>query len=696
MASEGERVFTNCTTGGPVRIHVKNDKITSVEPLEYTPDDAGKWVIKARDKSFSPPDVAKLAPYIMTERARIYCKERQLYPLLRVDFDPKGERNPQNRGKSGYKRISWDEALDILTSEIIRIHKTYGPGAILSTPSSHHNWGNIGYRHSSYFRFMGILGATYADHNPDSWEGWHWGAMHTWGYAWRLGVPEQYDLLEDGLKNAEMIVFWGSDPDGQPMIYTGQESTIWRFWLKEVGVKMVFVDPHQNFTAAHHADKWLAPRPGTDTALCCGIAHTWLSEGTYDKEYVASRTYGFDKWVDYIMGKEDGVAKTAEWAEKETTIPAHTIKALAREWAAKRTMLACGGLGGGPCRTAYAHEWARMMIYLQAMQGLGKPGRGMWTTNQGAPFNAGFFFPGYAEGGICGDGNNSAAGYELVARGITKHPIASMVNNPIGQHVPRLRIPEALEGKEFEWHGKGFCGSSNEMQFKKFSYPAEGFSKCRMYWRYGGAFIGTMCNTNRYVRAYTSPLLEFAVSQSIYMEGEAKFADLILPACTNFERNDIGEWANCSGYIPHSSSGTNRRTIVLMEKAIEPLGESKSDYEIFRMVAARLGFEGKFTEGGKTEMDWVKRMFECTDLPKYTTWEDFSKKGYFVVPIPEDYKSTPALRWFAEDRKRDTPDWGCCGGGIEGPNENKGNLATQSGLIEFESQSLLRFDPNDE
>ena len=74
-------------------------------------------------------------------------------------------------------------------------------------------------------------------------------------------------------------------------------------------------------------------------------------------------------------------------------------------------MLACGGLGGALCRSAYATEWARMMVYLQAMRGLGKPGIGMWTTNQGAPFNGKFFFPGYAEGGICGDGNNTAAAY---------------------------------------------------------------------------------------------------------------------------------------------------------------------------------------------------------------------------------------------------------------------------------------------
>jgi hypothetical protein len=107
-------------------------------------------------------------------------------------------------------------------------------------------------------------------------------------------------------------------------------------------------------------------------------------------------------------------------------------------------MVACGGLGSALSRSAYTTEWARMMVYLQGMQGMGKPGIGMWTTNQGAPFNADFYFPGYAEGGISGDSANTAATYQLVSRGMHKAPVTSMVNNPLGQHIPRLRIPEAI------------------------------------------------------------------------------------------------------------------------------------------------------------------------------------------------------------------------------------------------------------
>ena len=695
-STKDEQVFTNCTVGGPLFVYVKNGKITRVEPLYLSPDDAESWVIEARGRKFSPARMANVAQYALAERSRIYSPDRLLYPLKRVDFNPQGDRKAENRGTSGYKRISWDEALDILAKEIERIQKTYGPGAVLTTPNSHHNWGNVGYRHSTLLRFMGILNATYVDHNPDSWEGWHWGAMHTWGFAWRLGISSQYDLLEDALKHAELVIYWSSDPESTSGIYGGQESNQWRSWLKELGVKMVVVDQHYNSTAVNFADKWFAPRPGTDTAMAAAIAYVWLTEGTYDKEYIKEHAHGFEKWKDYILGEEDGFAKTTEWAEKETGVPAREIKALAREWARHKTMLASGSaLGGGACRTAYGTEWARYMVMLAAMQGMGKPGSNIWTTNYGAPQNFDFVFPGYAEGGISGDPLNSASQYQWLSRGITKHPIRSEVNDPGGQHIPRILLPECILNPPQEWRGKGFCGASPETQFKKYKYPEDGYSEVKMFWRYGGAYIGTMNNTNRWVRMYRSPKLEFVVNQSIWMEGEAKFADLILPACTNFERWDIGEWANCSGYIPHCHYTVNHRTIVLQKKCIEPLGESKADYDIFATVAERLGFYEKFTEGGLTELDWVKKLFQLTDLPKYISWEEFEKKGYFVVPLPKPYKSTPSLRWFAEGRKKDTPDWGPVGGGVASIPDAEGNLATQTGKIEFEAESLKRFDPDD-
>ena len=682
--------LTNLTTGGPVHVDVRGGRIVRIVPLELVESDGPSWTIAARGREFTPPRRTTLSPFTVAHRSTIYSSRRILTPLRRVDFDPHGERNPQNRGVSGYEPITWDEALDITAGEIERLRREQGPAAMLTSPGSHHLWGNLGYRTSAYYRFMDLVGFTYGEHNPDSWEGWHWGGMHMWGFSWRLGIPEQYDLLEDALQHTELLVFWSSDPESTGGgIYTAFESTPRRYWFKELGVKMIFIDPYFNHTAELFADKWFAPRLGTDVAMGLAIAHVWLAEDLYDKEYVASRTVGFDEWRDYVLGRCDNVPKTPEWAEKECGVPARQIRALAREWGSRKTMLAAGGKGGfgGACRSATGNEWARTMIALAAMQGLGKPGVNIWATTQGVPCDTTFWFPGYNEGGISVD-TNTMSGVRLAGRlwpegGPTPNPQHSTE----GQTVSRLLLPEAMLHERLEWRGKGFCGSSIESQFQKYEYPAPGYAPCRMYYRYGGSFIGTMTETNRYVRAYREGRIDFVVNQSIWFEGEARFADVILPACTNFERWDIGEWAAPTGAGASSTDACNHRLIVFQQKCIEPLGESKPDYEIFSLLAGRLGI-GDLYGQGLTDLEWVRRIFDASDLPARVSWEEFAEKGHYLVPVPPDRPRTPALRWFAEDRVRDTPDLG------PKPWDTAGlkGLQTASGKIEFVASSLRRFE----
>lgn len=669
-----EKVFINCTGGGPIRVHVKNGKITRVRPLVLDENDAPSWTIEAGGQKFTPPRKACVASFALTEKERVYSKDRILYPLKRVDFNQNGERHPENRGKSGYERISWDEAINIVSGEMKRIRSTYGPEAIVSRGSSHHNWGNVGYRSSAWARFFNLIGFTDILDNPDSWEGWHWGAPHAYGFFWRLGNPEQYDLLEDTLKNTEMVVYWSNDPDSTHGIYGGNESALWRIWLRERGIKQVFVDPYCNYTAAIHSEKWIPYRPGTETALAMAIAYLWLTEDTYDKQYIKTHSLGFDDFKNYILGKEDGVAKTPEWAAEICDVSARNIIALAREWASKRTILSSGVKGGegGACRQAYATEWARMMVFLAAMQGMGKPGSNIWGTTLGPPFNATLDFPGYAQGGI---------------NRLAKKPAV----NPVKQRIYRLLLPEAILNPPIKWMGDGFCGNSIEQQFNKYVYPLPGCSEVKMFYRYGGAFIATMTETNRWVRMYQSPKLEFVVNQDCWWCPETKFADIILPACTNLERNDISEWANAGGYSVHGAGACNHRVIVYQQKCIEPVGESKSDYQIFCELAEKLGVKEEFTEGN-TEEDWIKIMFDSSDLPKYISFEEFKKKGYYIVPQLENYKPTPTLRWFYEGRECDTPDLG----NPKRNTENGKELGTYSGKIEFVSQSLLKHTPDDD
>ena len=273
----------------------------------------------------------------MAHKSTIYSPNRILTPLKRVDFDPDGERNIDKRGESGYEPISWDEALDMVADEMIRASSArWVRPAMMTTTGSHHMWGNVGYRFSAYNRFMNLVGYTYAEHNPDSWEGWQWGGAHMWGFSHRLGIPEQYDLLEDALKHTEMMVFWSSDPETTGGVYGSFESTSRRYWLKELGMKMVFIDPYYNHTAGSSATSgsrrgWAPTWRWASPSRSCGSPRARTTRSTSP----TART-GSTSGRPTCSGKSDGVPKTPEWAEIESAIPARRSARWRASGAARR------------------------------------------------------------------------------------------------------------------------------------------------------------------------------------------------------------------------------------------------------------------------------------------------------------------------------------------------------------------------
>ena len=690
-----EKISHSICVGGPLTIHtdLETGKIRRVRPIVLTEDDAPGWVIKAHGKEYTPQRKTTLSLLGFTEKDRTYSYDRIKYPMIREDFveTPDGQnRNTENRGKSGYRRATWDEALGLVARETKRIQETYGKEAVTAITSSHHSWGLCGYKISLFKRFFSMLGYTRVMDNPDSWEGFHWGTPHTYGYYWRLGGPEPFDMLNDAMKNTETMIMWSHDPDTTRGGYSAQESALWRWWMKEAGVQFIYIDPFNNFSSVKQADKWIAPRMGTDAAICEAIAYVWITEGTYDKEYIAKHGHRFDEWCDHILGKgPDATAKTPAWAEELSGVKAADIKAIARRWASTKTMAGSGMRGGfgGVCRTTGGTDFARLIVSLLAMQGMGKPGQNMWTGTCGGPMNYNFWFGGYSD------------------------PLSSIANAPIADHpavnsvqqtLYRTNMPDAILDGHYEWLGEGFCGGGLDFEFTRHVYPMPGCSEVHMFWRYGGSFMGTMLDTNKWVKMYKSPKLEFVVNQDIHLNPEGRMADVILPACTNLERVDIGEVGNSGngGYCSHSQTGNSWQVIVYQDKAIEPLWDSRSDYWIFAQVAARLGWGEAFTEG-RTEEDWVKRFWQFSDLPKHMGWEEFKEKGYYIPPVSykeenkdpktgliEKWDEYPGFQWFAEERPCDTPNHKIF--------QEEGKLGTLSGKFEFVSESLLYWEPDDE
>ena len=213
---------------------------------------------------------------------------------------------------------------------MLRIRETYGPTAILYQNDQHGETKVVHGPHGCGRKLLNLLGGfTCQIRNPDSWEGWSWGAKHVWGMQPVGQQVPQRNLVYDISTNAELILFWGCDQETTPWGWGGQLPSRLSYWWTDLGIKQIYIAPDCNYANAVHADKWIPILPNTDAALYLAIAYQWFKNGTYDKEYLETHAYGVDQFEDYVMGQEDGEPKTPEWAAPITGVPARIIKALA-------------------------------------------------------------------------------------------------------------------------------------------------------------------------------------------------------------------------------------------------------------------------------------------------------------------------------------------------------------------------------
>jgi molybdopterin guanine dinucleotide-containing S/N-oxide reductase-like protein len=651
-AFEPEQTFTKTLNLGgrqglPMRVDVKNGKVIRVRPLhfdeKYSLEHIQPWKIEARGKVYNSH--LKSLPYAFhsSYKNRVYSPNRILYPLKRVDFDPNGDRNPQNRGKSKFKRITWDEATDIIASEIKRIQATYGPFSILCQGDEigHGESKNIHRTHGCHKWLLGKMGG-YTDQvrNADSAEGYYWGAKHCWGDMMEGQQSPQTNCLKDISEHSEMLLHWGTDFETTPR---EKDPSRFALWFKSLGIKRVFITPDVNYACAVHADKWIPLIPNTDAALFLAIAYDWIVEGTYDKEYVATHTFGFDKFCDYVLGKEDGIPKSPAWASPITGVNEWTIHALARQWAVKITSIWKYG-GGGMIRGPFSSEPARLEVLCMAMQGIGKPGQHQCWPVAGIPV-------------------------PLVSPDCAK--AAPFRTLPwMKQLISKVFIHKAILEPPISHWGKSRFFLPLEDQFIEYHYPIpkdQGGARIHMMWTDHPSWIGNWNGGNLMVKAWRDPSIEFVVAQHPWLENDCLFADIILPVNTIFEEEDIMSTGLCGGSFA---------TVFHSKKAIEAIGESKSDYEAVGEVAKKLGLYEKYT-AGKTIEEKVQIGYEYSGVAELVSFEELDDKGYFVIPPRPDWEKAPAgLYNFWKD-----------------PEANP--VHTKSGKIEFYSQWLAEHFPND-
>ena len=275
----------------PLRFYRKYDKAAS-KP----------WTLKARGKTFEPSHKTLLSPFAYAYKQRVTSPNRIKFPMKRVDWNPEGERNPQNRGVSKYVRISWDEATDLIAKELKRIKEKYGPMAVLAQADGHGETKVIHAPHGCQTHLLDLFGGyTMQARQTDSWEGWYWGAKHVWGQD-PLGQGTQANLWKDISEHSEMLLFWGCDQETTPWGWGGQMPSRLTYWFTDLGIRQIYISPDVNYANAVHADKWIPVRPNTDCVMQLAIAYTWIKEGIYDQDYVATHVHGFEPFRAYVMG----------------------------------------------------------------------------------------------------------------------------------------------------------------------------------------------------------------------------------------------------------------------------------------------------------------------------------------------------------------------------------------------------------
>src|SRR6185295_1694499 len=229
-----------------------------------------------------------------------------------------------------------------------------------------------------------------------------------------------------------MVMFGGANMKNLQISSGGSGEHVSEKWLraaKAAGMRVISISPIRDDTPEFLAADWIPLRPNSDTALMLGIAHTLVQQGLHDASFLASHCAGFDRFLGYLDGKTDGEPKSADWAARLTGIPADTIRQLAGQMAANRTMLtATWSLQ----RADYGEQPFWMLVVLAAMLGqIGLPGGG---------FAFGF-------GSMESRGNPRPA---------VRSPRMSTGRNPIDFAIPVARVADLLlkPGATIDFNGR--------------------------------------------------------------------------------------------------------------------------------------------------------------------------------------------------------------------------------------------------
>lgn len=587
-----------------------------IVPTCGTLDCGGKCIVKAhiqdgvltRISTRTNEEVDDKNPYMKAcVRGRGYRKfqyhpDRLKYPMKRVG----------KRGEGKFERISWEEAIDTIARETKRITEKYGPASRFAHVGTAGTSGSF-CASDLAARFFALSGGYLSYYHSVSIGNTVAATPYTFG-------THNSGSSLDSLADTKLVILWGHNPTetifGNTNYYYQQ--------MKKKGCKFIVVDPRYSDTAAAYADEWIPILPTTDNAMMDAMAYVIVTENLHDKKFLDTYVLGFDEehmpegipagesLISYLLGKKDGVPKTPEWAEEICKVPANKIRQLAREYA--MTKPAALIQGWGPQRHACGERTSRGATVLTSITG-----------------NVGVM------GGWAG-------GYGGIPR---KFPFSTPIpDNAVKASISVMNWVDAITNPQGITEKDGLKGVDKLETGIKLIYNLG-----------GNYLVNQNPNVNKSAKALADEkLVEFIVVSDVFLTPSAKFADILLPSTTFFERWDLGESYASGDYF------------TLVEKVVENYYESKFEYYWLAEVAKKLGFGEKFTEGRDDE-GWIKFLLDETRKvePETPTWEELLKKRFYGWKY-----DGPRVNFKAQ---------------IEDPANNK--FKTPSGKIEIFSKRLF-------
>lgn len=520
--------------------------------------------------------------------------QRLRYPMKRI-----GE-----RGEGRFQRITWEEAADIVTSEWVRIKNAYGVGS---------RYVNYGYGVTSVMRpdqmAMRLLNL----------DGGHLGYYNTYSYACAfIATPYVYGNVCSGnsvedLPNTRLLLLWGHNISETVF---GSQTNYMITQAKENGAKVIVIDPRKSETALSIADEWVPILPSTDGALAAAMAYVIWSEGLQDQHFMDTYCLGFDEnhmpegvpkeqnYHNYLFGGLDGTPKTPEWAQEITGVPAETIRRIAVEYATTKPACLLPGLGNQ--RIGNGEQTVRAMAMLTCLTG---------------------------NVGISGGGAAGCSAF-VIEKATPMYPIGT---SAYPGSIPCFLWTKAIEEGEQMTSVQDAVLGMDRLE-----------SRIKMMFNLAGnALINQHADINNSIRILKdTSKCELIVCSDVFMTPSARYADILLPATSFLEDDNItGPWG--PGHY-----------LLCNNKAVEPLFGCRTEYDWFSDVAKRLGLWEEWSEGRETQVEWLEHLYNAlrqtnTELPDYAafrenggyTYKDFTPYIAFEQQIqdPEHYKfDTPS------------------------------------------------------